>query len=1059
MASFGLDGAKRTNTLRRITEKKKTKPVTETLLSIQSVERVIRCSEYHVEKLSKNAKKELKNRSESSECMSALATTLIDYSGQLRGLPYSDISQQWSKTASQIHTAGQIIQNLDGLQKMMTTQLDGRVLEPLQSLQKEIQNTTKTEKLQARTNETLELSEEQQQQQDAQNLQNLRHLAALSEFQIVSGITQYFATLQDHYKNALHIIQRVLPELQKYEDSRRQAYENFAKNYEIQGSKVFGVELETVIKRENSAVPFVVILSVRYLRDHLREVGLLRLSGSKIQIDTFKRHINGGLLYGRTFSPGQSSANPFQSADPHVVSGLLKLYFREMPDPLLTFDLYDEFIALGNAYENYSNEEPKKMVGFQAESPKMVISEVMLDHSASSASSVSTEEIVQKGREEEGKSGEKSTEEPEKSDEKSTENSVAENSTEKSEEKAEEKSEEKAEEKSEEKAEEKSEEKAEEKSEKLEEKVEEKLEEKSEEKSTEDSTETPKETSTEHSSAEHSSTEKSSEISEKPTEEEDKSTQESTTEKPTENSTENSETTEKSPEQLANGTVQTEKDEDEIKTLPASLLQQADNLVGKLPEQNREVLLYLLSFFRELAAQSGENKMDYSNIALVIAPTILYGRQSSQPTSNTMATEISMTASMSTTSETSNISYGKKAVEALLLGAPSLSYRVDVAEIEKKSEESAALMCEATSANLQREKEKAMESSKPEEVPKTEAPRASGISLPEEEEIKRTRGRSIISTTTNSSRSSVDETPQSPANRHEEKSGGKIAKAFKGFKSTLRGKNKREEEGEEQVSASEPATPREKTNEEREKISFFGTLRMKKSPGPFRSTEDLPARSSPPKESHSGPSSLSQFPTHSKRTEMSPSPPIASPLPVKTTPPTSPEPEKTTFEEKKRSRKYPTYVTRDLTEISVGFRAFSTKGLKQMAAAALSNTKRERSTSTSTNLPSTPHASVIQPSPVEQPSQAETEPEPLKLASPVFSPSDEELKRSLSSFEPSVHVDRMMSRQCTRFRPSGKDKNICVSCSVNREQHWVPTSHRDNASPTMTEEEDQHEHQ
>lgn len=41
MASFGLDGAKRTNTLRRITEKKKTKPVTETLLSIQSVERVI----------------------------------------------------------------------------------------------------------------------------------------------------------------------------------------------------------------------------------------------------------------------------------------------------------------------------------------------------------------------------------------------------------------------------------------------------------------------------------------------------------------------------------------------------------------------------------------------------------------------------------------------------------------------------------------------------------------------------------------------------------------------------------------------------------------------------------------------------------------------------------------------------------------------------------------------------------------------------------------------------------------------------------------------------------
>lgn len=30
--------------------------------------------------------------------------------------------------------------------------------------------------------------------------------------------------------------------------------------------------------------------------------------------------------------------------DPHTVAGLLRLYFRELPEPLLTFDLYDSFI-------------------------------------------------------------------------------------------------------------------------------------------------------------------------------------------------------------------------------------------------------------------------------------------------------------------------------------------------------------------------------------------------------------------------------------------------------------------------------------------------------------------------------------------------------------------------------------------------------------------------------------------------------------------------------------------------------------------------------------------
>ncbi len=35
----------------------------------------------------------------------------------------------------------------------------------------------------------------------------------------------------------------------------------------------------------------------------------------------------------------------FECTDPHVIAGLLKLYLRELPDPLLTHKRYDAFIS------------------------------------------------------------------------------------------------------------------------------------------------------------------------------------------------------------------------------------------------------------------------------------------------------------------------------------------------------------------------------------------------------------------------------------------------------------------------------------------------------------------------------------------------------------------------------------------------------------------------------------------------------------------------------------------------------------------------------------------
>ena len=90
---------------------------------------------------------------------------------------------------------------------------------------------------------------------------------------------------------------------------------------------VFGVPFETAIERASTTVagiPDIMIYSFSFLeKNGLDEEGLFRLSGSLREIAKLRG----------TFQKGEIP--PINAVgDPHVISGLLKLYFRELPEPL-----------------------------------------------------------------------------------------------------------------------------------------------------------------------------------------------------------------------------------------------------------------------------------------------------------------------------------------------------------------------------------------------------------------------------------------------------------------------------------------------------------------------------------------------------------------------------------------------------------------------------------------------------------------------------------------------------------------------------------------------------
>lgn len=100
------------------------------------------------------------------------------------------------------------------------------------------------------------------------------------------------------------------------------------------GSGYFGVPIERVTP-PGCEIPYLVEHAIKVIEEKaLLTEGVFRLSGSQTQIDKLRAEFNSGVMVDlRTI------------ADPHTVTGLLKLYFRELPEPLMTYDLYESFIT------------------------------------------------------------------------------------------------------------------------------------------------------------------------------------------------------------------------------------------------------------------------------------------------------------------------------------------------------------------------------------------------------------------------------------------------------------------------------------------------------------------------------------------------------------------------------------------------------------------------------------------------------------------------------------------------------------------------------------------
>ncbi|XP_074552158.1 rho GTPase-activating protein 17b [Halichoeres trimaculatus] len=133
----------------------------------------------------------------------------------------------------------------------------------------------------------------------------------------------------DYHRRSLAALEAAIPTIQIQQDSWTE-------------KPAFGTLLEEHLKRSNREIALPIEACVMMLLETgMKEEGLFRIAAGASKLKKLKAALD----------CSTSQLEEFYS-DPHAVAGALKSYLRELPEPLMTFSLYDEWLQASNVTDS-----------------------------------------------------------------------------------------------------------------------------------------------------------------------------------------------------------------------------------------------------------------------------------------------------------------------------------------------------------------------------------------------------------------------------------------------------------------------------------------------------------------------------------------------------------------------------------------------------------------------------------------------------------------------------------------------------------------------------------
>ncbi|XP_060882269.1 rho GTPase-activating protein 44 isoform X5 [Labrus mixtus] len=142
----------------------------------------------------------------------------------------------------------------------------------------------------------------------------------------------YFQTLietqAEYHRKSLEILHSILPQIKAHQEAWVE-------------KPSFGKSLEEHLNISGREIAFPIEACVTMLLEcGMQEEGLFRVAPSASKLKKLKASLDCGVLDVQEYS-----------SDPHAIAGALKSYLRELPDPLMTTELYDEWIQASNVQD------------------------------------------------------------------------------------------------------------------------------------------------------------------------------------------------------------------------------------------------------------------------------------------------------------------------------------------------------------------------------------------------------------------------------------------------------------------------------------------------------------------------------------------------------------------------------------------------------------------------------------------------------------------------------------------------------------------------------------
>nr|CAD7202488.1 unnamed protein product [Timema douglasi] len=144
------------------------------------------------------------------------------------------------------------------------------------------------------------------------------------EADLANVVVQYVKLQRVYHESALKLLEKVIPDLETSID-------------ESSSKPVYGYPLEDHLRITGRKIAFPIELCVCALLElGMEEEGLFRVAGGSSKLRRIKMSFDACCL---------TLPTALEYRDPHVIAGALKSYLRDLPEPLMTHGLYDEWMA------------------------------------------------------------------------------------------------------------------------------------------------------------------------------------------------------------------------------------------------------------------------------------------------------------------------------------------------------------------------------------------------------------------------------------------------------------------------------------------------------------------------------------------------------------------------------------------------------------------------------------------------------------------------------------------------------------------------------------------